>query len=122
LEAEWRNIVVPYQALLCKDVLCHSAVHTTMLSHYTFQISQACLNSAKDTVPVTKPCGVALPGWCEFVAPFKKQSLFWHNTCIDCGKPHSLYEYVYLPQRQNTPKNKYKKHIQKNTQYANKER
>ena len=91
LQAELRNIVVPYEVLLCNDVMCHSALHTTMLSHYADQITQACLTSAKATVPVTKPCGESgrIPDWCEFVAPLKNQSLFWHNIWIDCGKPHS---------------------------------
>jgi len=62
-----------------------------MLSHYADKITQACLTSAKAMVPVTKPCGESgrIPGWCEFVAPLKNQSLFWHNIWIDCGKPLS---------------------------------
>jgi len=41
-------------------------------------------------VPLTRPCGESgrIPGWSEFVAPLKTQSLFWHNLWIECGKPH----------------------------------
>ena len=29
-----------------------------------------------------------IPGWSEHVEPLRKNSLFWHNMWIECGRPH----------------------------------
>ena len=37
----------------------------------------------------TKAVGQALPGWNEFVAPLKSDSLFWHSIWLSAGRPNS---------------------------------
>ena len=58
----------------------HSFIHFYSLKKLTYA-----------TIPFTKPCGESgrIPGWSEFVAPLKNQSVFWHNLWSDCGKPHN---------------------------------
>jgi len=72
-------------------ILCRSEHHVASLNHYASQITEACHMSAKDAIPMTKPRSESgrIPGWTEFVAPLRAQSIFWHNLWSDCGKPHS---------------------------------
>jgi len=77
--------------LLCDDVFCCNAEHIAGLSQFADHITAACLKSAAECIPSTKPCGASghIPGFTEHVAPLRSQSLFWHRLWQDCGKPHS---------------------------------
>ena len=48
-----------------------------------------CLLSAQVTIPFTKQCGATgrIPGWNEYVAPLRRESIFWHNMWKDCNRP-----------------------------------
>jgi len=85
-----KDISIPYSALQCQDVFCSDNEHITSLDRYVAQLTEACLKSAEATVPFTRPCGESgrIPGWSEFVAPLRTQSIFWHNIWSECGKPH----------------------------------
>jgi len=78
---------------LCDGVLCNSEDHVASLNRYAAQITEACHRSANDTIPRTKPRSKSgcIPGWTEFVAPLRAQSIFWHNLWLDCGKTHTGY-------------------------------
>jgi len=91
LRVELQNVVLPHEALLCDDVFCCNAEHIAGLSQFADHITAACLKSAAECIPSTKPCGASgrIPGWTEHVAPLRSQSLFWHRLWQDCGKPHS---------------------------------
>lgn len=82
------TIDIPVDSVLCHDVFCCDSKHCELLNNYIRDISEACLQSAKDTIPHTtaKKDG-CVPGWSEFVDPAKSKSLFWHNIWLECGKP-----------------------------------
>ena len=90
LQTMLKDISIPYSALQCQDVFCSDNEHITSLDRYVAQLTEACLKSAEATVPFTRPCGESgrIPGWSEFVAPLRTQSIFWHNIWSECGKPH----------------------------------
>jgi len=65
--------------------------HVASLNRYAAKITEACHKSAKNVIPITKPRSESgrIPGWTEFVAPLRAQSIFWHKLWCDNGRPHS---------------------------------
>ena len=91
LQSMLNNISIPYSALQCQDVFCRDNERITSLDLYAAQLTEACSKSAEATIPLTRPCGESgrIPGWSEFVAPLRNQSIFWHNIWSESGKPHN---------------------------------
>jgi len=87
------SLHVPFPAVMCRDVFCKDASHTTALTEYINNMSECCLLAAKHTIPVTLPRAERghVPGWHEDVEPKKSQSVFWHGIWVDCGRPRSGY-------------------------------
>jgi hypothetical protein len=81
-------ITVPSGALLCRRIDCRDADHTDAINLYVRCITEACLLAADGAVPhVSPPNDNAVPGWNDFVAPFREKSLFWHHVWIENGRP-----------------------------------
>jgi len=91
LQSKLKNMEIPHSAIGSQNVFCTDEEHFVALNQYVEQLTEACLKSAEATIHFTKPCGESgrIPGWSEFVAPLKNQSVFWHNLWFDCGKPHN---------------------------------
>ena len=60
-----KDTVLPYSAILCKDVCCTDIEHIDSINVYASQISAACLSSANDTIPFPRCRGTrgCIPGW-----------------------------------------------------------
>jgi len=78
LQDNMSRIIIPREACLCEDVLCRCEDHVASLNHYAAEITEACHKLAKDVIPITKPRSESgrIPGWTEFVAPLRAQSIF----------------------------------------------
>lgn len=90
LTANLDNVIVPTEALLCRDVLCKNASHIRDINTYANQIIGACTAATAACIPAT--CmrdRNRVPGWTELVEPARQQSCFWHRLWVDCGRPHS---------------------------------
>ena len=84
------SITLPTAALLCNDVWCCNAQHGETLKKYSSDIIRCCIEAASCTIPHTSTGkGKPVPGWDEYVAPFREKSILWHKMWIDCGRPHS---------------------------------
>ena len=80
------SIMLPRAALLW----CCNAQHGETLKKYSSDIIRCCIEAASCTIPHTLTGkGKPVPGWDEYVAPFREQSILWHKMWIDCGHPHS---------------------------------
>lgn len=93
LQYALRNIVVPVDALVCRDTLCHNVSHSHMLNLYAKSISNACTFAASESIPHTGTGshgeGHRVPGWTEFVEPAREKSMLWHHIWLECGRPRS---------------------------------
>ena len=89
LRARLNDIVIPNDVLLCRDRTCCNCDHLDSLNTYASLITDACVSSANLTIPSTRPRGFRgnIPGWSEFVAPLRDESIFWHNIWVDYGRP-----------------------------------
>jgi len=88
LRYQLSNVSLPLSALLCHDVNCCNVSHMVEINKYVEEISASCLSAASQTIPLTtnRQSG-RVPGWSEYVEPFKKKSHFWHLLWVQCGRP-----------------------------------
>ena len=66
----------------CSDINCHNKIDT-----YTQDIIQTLNNSCKAFLPSSNPtsrnkCHSNLPGWNDYVQPYKLESIFHHSLWI----------------------------------------
>jgi len=89
------SLSVPNAAIACQDVHCHNNEHRYQLQEYAHSIANASLIAAGKAIPLinagkdTGGNSHRIPGWHEFVTPYRNESLFWHNLWLECGRPHS---------------------------------
>ena len=83
LRTRLKDTVLPYSAILCKDVCCTNIEHIDSLNVYASQIATACLSSANDTIPFPRCRGTrgCIPGWTEFIDPLRNNSF----SGTECG-------------------------------------
>jgi len=87
-----QSVVLPVDALLCRDVFCCDIEHRALLSKYANDITNACLSAAEVHIPMASNrqyTGI-VPGWKDEVESVRQNSIFWHNLWVDCGHPHSV--------------------------------
>jgi hypothetical protein len=84
------EIPIPVDAILCRNLSCFDVEHKAALTRYARFLSEACLIAADAHIPTTKSSFSArVPGWNEYVAPFREKSLFWHHLWLENGKPRT---------------------------------
>ena len=91
LQRHLQSIVLPTDALMCRNVLCCNNEHRCVINNYTNDIINACLSAAEVSIPMTsnRNSSGVIPGWKDEVEPLREKSMFWHSLWIDCGRPHS---------------------------------
>ena len=80
------NIELPDPALYCTDLFCKD--HNEDIQLFHDNIINACIN-ASDIIPQSsKSSKKRIPGWNEYVAPFKESAFFWHKIWKENGSPN----------------------------------
>ena len=84
-------IPIHCEALLCRDVSCCNPEHAKAINVYANDTTAACISAAELAVPqaCSRQQSRCIPGWSEYVQPFRDKSLFWHRMWLDCGRPRS---------------------------------
>ena len=85
------SVNLPTDVLMCHDVNCCDGSHYATLGHYIADITCACSDACKKTIPTTacKQVNGRIAGWSEYVQPYKEKSVFWHTLWVNCGRPRS---------------------------------
>ena len=80
------DLDIPYSALLCRNVMCSEPSHTIALNGLAASIATACIRAASSAIPQTKNKreSRSIPGWNDFVGPYRTKSLFWHDIWAEC--------------------------------------
>ena len=97
------NVVLPKASLNCTNVKCERLDHKQALDDYIVDILDQIESCSKINIPYKNPNfrtkGTAskrnqVPGWKEFVDPFKQEARFWYQEWRNVGKPRSglLYD------------------------------
>ena len=71
-----------------RHVNCRDAGHLAAINAYAEKLSAPCLSAASHSIPTTSARGSGrVPGWVEYVEPFRQKSQFWHNIWVENGRP-----------------------------------
>ena len=93
LDRKLQDLTVPVHSMECKDTHCKSETHASDRDRLVLDILSAIIETSYTSIPLTgstKPRqsqSQLLPGWKEYVAPLKADSLFWHSVWISAGRP-----------------------------------
>ena len=80
---------------------CQIEAHSEARDGVVLDLLGAMIESSHATIPMVggqqgaaRPDSGCVPGWREAVAPFRKDSLFWHSVWLSAGRPNrgQLYE------------------------------
>ena len=108
------NIVVTDNVLHCNDLHCNDPQHKIDIDLYAIKIMESISTAVDCNIPVTHPSSSRpksshVPGWNQFVVPFREDSLFWHSIWVSAGRPHN----TVLHQVMRSTRAKYHHAVQK---------
>ena len=96
LKLSLENIDMKNDVLKCRDVTCTDHVDDLCAMYHS--LLDSCLSAAEECIPKS---GVStnqrkgysynrgnVPGWNKDIDDLKKESLMWHHTWKNCGRPH----------------------------------
>ena len=92
------QILVPFEALTCRNLQCKSIQHKEDIDQYAVSIMDALQSAVDQHIP---HCGSydrvnCVPGWNHYIKPIKDDLNFWHSVWVSAGKPvntvlHQIY-------------------------------
>ena len=106
LENLLHNVVIPLDAVNCVDLHCDNDQHKIDIDVYATSVMEAISTAVEFNIPHSNPNSprrTPVPGWGEFVKPFRDDSLFWHSVWISAGRPQN----TVLHQVMKSTRNKY---------------
>jgi hypothetical protein len=91
LSCRLRDIVMPVDAALCRDLRCTDLAHIQAIDNFAKDLTNACLEVAGRTIPRTSGNHDSgrIPGWSERCEPLREKSLFWHRLWLECDRPRN---------------------------------
>ena len=84
-----RSIPIDQFTLACENVNCTSEIHLQNLDKMSKNLLSCISEAVKHNIPMSsnsKPHHI-IPGWSEFVAPYKDQAIFWKSVWMSAGRP-----------------------------------
>ena len=91
LESLLVNINIPNSVLHCTDLHCNNPQHKSDIDFFSLQIMDSISTAVEANIPSSCKSGsfkhTPVPGWTEFVKPFRDDSLFWHSVWVSAGRP-----------------------------------
>ena len=115
LERKLSQIDTPNSILHCRNVKCQNPDHKVELDHFTVDILETVQQVAEESLPVSSSCEKSsngkktIPGWKEYVKPFRDQAYFWHQIWDSCGRPLNTEVHRIMKRSKNRYHYEYKK-------------
>ena len=81
------NIIVPSELQNCNNLMCKE--HDQVINQLLEEAINTMIYCANETIPTRKiPCkNKGIPGWNDFVQPYKDSSIYWNNIWKSAGSP-----------------------------------
>ena len=80
------NFSIPASLLNCQNY--HCKIHDEIINEKLDCLIQILIACSLVTIPKQKVNGKrGMPGWNQYVKPYKEDSIFWHNMWISAGRP-----------------------------------
>ena len=78
--------------VICNDVTCTDPNHLADLDNFYAFLTDAVDSSVKNNIPMSnhanKPRrGSVVPGWSEYVKPYREKAQFWHSIWVSLRRP-----------------------------------
>ena len=90
------------KGLTCSNVNCNSPNHRADIDKFTTDVLSSVENATYINIPPLKaPHQKTIPGWTEFVKPFKDDACFWHAIWVSCGKPLNCQVFYIMKRTRN---------------------
>ena len=84
---ELRNITIPDEVISCSNFFCdHHKDDIINIMNGLMEIMNYC---ARQTIPKMSVGRRGIPGWNEFVKPYREKSIFWHDLWKSAGCPQN---------------------------------
>ena len=104
--------------LRCLDL--HCKCHHEAIDEYTLEVLEAIELAGEECLPSVgghkQGKKIPIPGWSEYVQPYKQESQFWFSVWLSLGRPeygdvfdnmkHSKKQYKFAVRRLQRPQNK----------------
>ena len=98
LEDRVSSLIVPESLSSCRDVHCQDPSHIKDLDNFTLDLLETMQDVAEESLPLPGSGGngnsrsrsgnhKVVPGWNEYVKPFREEAYFWHQLWISYGRP-----------------------------------
>ena len=87
LSVSLTKVTISHEAINCSNPHWDDPDHRDFISSYCDDLIRCLVESANASIPKTGPPGRRVPGWNQYVRPYKDASLFWHRIWKECGSP-----------------------------------
>ena len=102
LEDNLRDIHIPHHAINCTDV--HCKIHTADIDCYAANVMDAISQSVGSNIPMSSSSAnsrTPMPGFSDFVKPYREDSLFWHAIWVSAGRPQNTQLHLVMKSTRN---------------------
>ena len=88
LKSQIDHIHIDCDALYCRDVHCSSGDHRSKLEDMCTAVLDSISTAVKENIPLSSNTGSKIiPGWSEYVKPYREDAIFWHAVWVSAGRP-----------------------------------
>ena len=105
LEENLSELETPMSLFSCRDVQCKDPDHIRDLENFSMELLETVQAVAEDSLPVPVSRSDkeerVVPGWREYVEPFKQQAYFWHQVWQSCGRPTNCQVHMIMKRTRN---------------------
>ena len=90
--------------LQCTDLKCHNPLHREQIDSYAFNVLEAISVAVNNNIPFSNPnssVSPPVPGWSQYVKPFRDDAMFWKSVWISAGKPQDTNLHMLMKRTRN---------------------
>lgn len=94
--------------LHCTNVCCDCLEHRDQIDTYAFQIMESISCAVNNNIPFSKSNASSgttnnspMPGWSDYVKPFRDDAFFWHSVWKSAGRPQNCNLHVVMKSTRN---------------------
>lgn len=98
------DIDVPEGCLQCSHVNCRSSTHREQIDVYAYDIMEAISLAVGNNIPFSNSrpdIRPTIPGWTQYVKPFRDDAIFWHSVWMSAGKPQNCNLHLVMRRTRN---------------------
>ena len=103
LEHILSEVIIP-DCVTCANVCCVCTDHIDQIDNYALQIMESISSAVDNNIPFSNPNpkkALPMPGWSDYVKPFKDDAFFWHSIWKSAGRPQNCQLHTVMKSTRN---------------------